>query len=77
MFCNMLEELSIVLRETFGSPNFNNRMSIVDFGQAFKPGEKKARKYGIEVVHHFNSIMGCLVELLRGSRKNIALFQST
>ncbi|KAF9391989.1 hypothetical protein CPC16_003703 [Podila verticillata] len=77
MFCNMLEELSIVLRETFGSPNFNNRMSIVDFGQAFKPGEQKARKYGIEVVHHFNSIMGCLVELLRGSRKNIALFQST
>ncbi|KAG0346054.1 hypothetical protein BG004_002567, partial [Podila humilis] len=77
MFCNMLEELSIVLRETFGSPNFNNRMSIVDFGQAFQPGEKKVRKYGIEVVHHFNSIMACLVELLRGSRKNIALFQST
>ncbi|KAG0198496.1 hypothetical protein BGX28_008050 [Mortierella sp. GBA30] len=77
MFCNMLEELSIVLRETFGSPQFNNRLSVVDFGKAFKPGEAKARKYGIEVVHHFNSIMGCLVELLRGSRSNIALFQST
>ncbi|CAO3574654.1 unnamed protein product [Mortierella alpina] len=77
MFCNMLEELAIVLRETFGSPQFNNRLSVVDFGKAFKPGEAKARKYGIEVVHHFNSIMGCLVELLRGSRSNIALFQST
>ncbi|KAF9963028.1 WD repeat and FYVE domain-containing protein 3, partial [Modicella reniformis] len=75
MFCNMLEELSIVLRETFGSPQFNNRISIVDFGEAF--GESKPRKYGIEVVHHFNSIMACLVELLRASRSNIALFQAT
>ncbi|KAG0075751.1 hypothetical protein BGZ90_009531, partial [Linnemannia elongata] len=78
MFCNMLEELSIVLRETFGSPQFNNRLSVVDFGKAFKPGDsQRQRKYGIEVVHHFNSIMACLVELLRGSRSNIALFQST
>ncbi|KAG0046041.1 hypothetical protein BGZ83_008753 [Gryganskiella cystojenkinii] len=77
MFCNMLEELSIVLRETFGSPSFNNRLSVIDFGKAFTPGVSKPRKYGIEVVHHFNSIMGCLVELLRGSRNNIALFQST
>ncbi|KAF9180715.1 hypothetical protein BGZ50_006032 [Haplosporangium sp. Z 11] len=76
VFCNMLEELSIVLRETFGSPQFNNRLSVVDFGKAFNPGEAKPRKYGIEVVHHFNSIMGCLVELLRGSRSNITLFQS-
>jgi len=75
MFCNMLEELSIVLRETFGSPQFNNRISIVDFDQAFKPA--KPRKYGIEVVNHFDSIMACLVELLRGSRNNITLFQST
>ncbi|KAF9117001.1 hypothetical protein BGX27_007055 [Mortierella sp. AM989] len=77
MFCNMLEELSVVLRDTFGSPQFNNRISVIDFGKAFTPGESKQRKYGIEVVHHFNSIMGCLVELLRGSRSNIALFQST
>ncbi|KAG0304181.1 hypothetical protein BGZ98_005820 [Dissophora globulifera] len=77
MFCNMLEELSVVLRETFGSPQFNNRISVIDFGKAFKPGDSKQRKYGIEVVHHFNSIMGCLVELLRGSRSNIALLQST
>ncbi|KAG0008861.1 hypothetical protein BGZ80_002980 [Entomortierella chlamydospora] len=77
MFCNMLEELSVVLRDTFGSPQFNNRISVIDFGQAFMPGEAKQRKYGIEVVHHFNSIMSCLVELLRGSRSNIALFQST
>ncbi|KAI8602080.1 hypothetical protein EDD21DRAFT_372860 [Dissophora ornata] len=77
MFCNMLEELSVVLRETFGSPQFNNRISVIDFGKAFKPGESKPRKYGIEVVHHFNSMMGCLVELLRGSKSNIALFQST
>ncbi|KAF9901263.1 hypothetical protein EC991_006368 [Linnemannia zychae] len=78
MFCNMLEELSIVLRDTFGSPQFNNRLSVVDFGKAFKPGDsQRQRKYGIEVVHHFNSIMACLVELLRGSRSNIALFQST
>ncbi|KAG0364972.1 hypothetical protein BGZ54_006992 [Gamsiella multidivaricata] len=77
MFCNMLEELSVVLRETFGSPQFNNRISVLDFGKAFTPGESKPRKYGIEVVHHFNSIMACLVELLRGSRSNIALFQST
>ncbi|KAI1299170.1 hypothetical protein EDD11_006490 [Mortierella claussenii] len=77
MFCNMLEELSVVIRETFGNPQFNNRISVIDFGKAFNPGESKPRKYGIEVVHHFNSIMGCLVELLRGSRSNIALFQST
>ncbi|KAF9202938.1 hypothetical protein BGZ49_006957, partial [Haplosporangium sp. Z 27] len=77
MFCNMLEELAVVLRDTFGSPQFNNRISVIDFGQAFKPGEAKQRKYGIEVVHHFNSIMNCLAELLRGSRNNIALFQST
>lgn len=77
MFCNMLEELSIVLRETFGSPQFNNRLSVVDFGKAFNPGDsQRQRKYGIEVVHHFNSIMACLVELLRSSRSNIALFQS-
>ncbi|KAF9437108.1 hypothetical protein BGZ76_001981 [Entomortierella beljakovae] len=76
MFCNMLEELSVVLRETFGNPQFNNRISVVDFGKAFNPKESK-RKYGIEVVHHFNSIMNCLVELLRGNRKNISLFQST
>ncbi|KAG0276853.1 hypothetical protein BGZ95_006955 [Linnemannia exigua] len=78
MFCNMLEELSIVLRDTFGSPQFNNRLSVVDFGKAFNPGDsQRQRKYGIEVVHHFNSIMACLVELLRASRSNIALFQST
>ncbi|KAI8363654.1 hypothetical protein B0O80DRAFT_396168 [Mortierella sp. GBAus27b] len=78
MFCNMLEELSVVLRETFGSPQFNNRISVIDYGQAFNSGgETKPRKYGIEVVHHFNSIMACLVELLRGSRSNIGLFQST
>ncbi|KAF9918002.1 hypothetical protein BX616_010643, partial [Lobosporangium transversale] len=76
VFCNMLEELSVVLRETFGNPQFNNRISVIDFGKAFKP-EAKPRKYGIEVVHHFNSIMGCLVELLRGSRSNITLFQTT
>ncbi|KAF9582747.1 hypothetical protein BGW38_010818, partial [Lunasporangiospora selenospora] len=78
VFCNMLEELSIVLKETFGSPQFNNRLSVVDFGKAFTPGDSKGpRKYGIEVVHHFNSIMGCLAALLQGSRSNITLFQST
>ncbi|KAG0235966.1 hypothetical protein BGW42_004421 [Actinomortierella wolfii] len=77
ILCNILEDLSIVLKETFGDPNFNQRASIVDFGKAFTTNSDKPRRYGIGVVHHFESIVGVLVELLRGNRENIILFQKT
>ncbi|KAG0255863.1 hypothetical protein DFQ27_006020 [Actinomortierella ambigua] len=77
ILCNILEDLSVVLKETFGDPNFNQRASIVDFGKAFVPGSDKPRRYGIGVIHQFEHIVGVLVELLRGNRENVSLFQKT
>ncbi|KAF9969436.1 hypothetical protein BGZ73_008219, partial [Actinomortierella ambigua] len=77
ILCNILEDLSVVLKETFGDPNFNQRASFVDFGKAFVSGSEKPRRYGIGIIHQFEHIVGVLVELLRGNRENVSLFQKT